>query len=117
MTYKIDIQKVSENYFEDRLNDALNEIKNTLQIKAKEYVRNGDRLHNFNVGSQKSGKTREEIIASFRLKHEISIDDMRNDVAKGTLPSKELVEEKFGDVINYFILEKISILHKIDTQE
>lgn len=109
--------KMSENYFEDRLKDVLEQIQDTLAIKAKEYVRNGDRMHNFNVGSQKSGKTREEVIADFRLKHEISIDDMRQDIKRSDLPSKELVEEKFGDVINYYILEKLSILHKIDCNE
>jgi len=109
-------KNVSEGYFEDRLEDILTQIGEILGIKAKEYVRNGDRLHNFNVGSQKTGQTREQVIANFRLKHEISIDDMRNDIANGNLPTKELVEEKFGDVINYFILEKISILHKIDSK-
>lgn len=110
------ILKMSEEYFTDRLNDVLEQIQQTLDVKAREYVRNEDRLHNFNSGALKTGKIREQIIADFRLKHEISIDDMRNDINNGNLPTKELVEEKFGDVINYYILEKLSILHKIDNK-
>ena len=109
--------KMTEGYFEDRLEDALNQARQTLGVKAKEYVRNGDRMHNFNRGAEKKGTIREHIIADFRLKHEISVDDMRNDIAEGQLPSKELVEEKFGDIINYYLLEKISVLHKIDNHE
>lgn len=105
---------MKESYFNDRLEDALDQTRQTLGIKAKEYVRNDDRMHNFNAGALKTRKIREEVIANFRLKHEISVDDIRNDLSEGILPSKELVEEKFGDIINYFLLEKISILHKID---
>ena len=42
---------------------------------------------------------------------------MRNDLTKGKLPSKALVNEKFGDAINYLILEKASILDKINQFE
>jgi hypothetical protein len=107
-------KKMSETYFTSRLAEATNHIHITLEEKAREYVRNGDRMHNFNVGAKKKDITREQVIDNMRLKHEISIDDMRQDIAEGRLPTKELVEEKFGDIINYFVLEKISILHKID---
>jgi hypothetical protein len=95
------------------IEERIEAIKKSLLIKAKEYVRNSDRMHNFNAGSQKTGKTREECLAGFRLKHEISVDDMRNDIKLGIFPSQETVKEKFGDIINYFILEEMSILHKI----
>jgi DNA-binding phage protein len=98
---------------EQLLQNRLEAIKQSLVIKAKEYVRNNDRMHNFNVAAQKTGKTREECLAGFRLKHEVSVDDIRNDINKGILPSQEIVKEKFGDIINYYILEEMSILHKI----
>lgn len=107
-------EKMSEEFFQDELNIVLDTIKESLEIKAKEYVRNADRMHNFNSGVKKSDKTREEVIRDFRLKHEISIDDMRNDIKNGEFPSRALLEEKFKDVINYFILEKLSIAHKIE---
>lgn len=92
----------------------IEKTSNTLLIKAKEYVRNEDRLHNFNAGSLKEGKIRERVLRGMRLKHDISVDDMLNDIEKEQLPSKELVMEKFGDIINYNILEMMSILHRID---
>jgi hypothetical protein len=107
-------KKMSEDYFVRSLDETLSSIVTSLEIKAKEYVRNNDRMHNFNRGAIKKNITREQVIDNMRLKHEISIDDMRQDIAEDKLPTKELVEEKFGDIINYFILEKISILHKID---
>lgn len=107
-------EKMSEEFFQDELNIVLDAIKESLEIKAKEYVRNGDRMHNFNSGVKKSDKSREEVIRDFRFKHEISIDDMRNDIKNDELPSRALLEEKFKDVINYFILEKLSIAHKIE---
>lgn len=110
-------KKMSESYFVAVLKETLCQIEETLEVKAKEYVRNNDRMHNFNRGAIKKGITREQVIDNIRLKHEISIDDMRQDIAENKLPTEELVEEKFGDIINYFILEKLSILHKIDTKD
>lgn len=31
---------------------------------------------------------------------------MLDDIDKGKLPSEDLVNEKFGDIINYFILQE-----------
>lgn len=95
------------------LNERLQLIKETLGQKAKEYARNEDRMHNFNKAAEKSGKTREECLDGFRLKHVISVDDMRQDIKNGKLPTLAQVREKFGDIINYYILEEMSITHRI----
>lgn len=100
--------KVSEEVFQVLLNDRLEKIKNTLAIKAKEYVRDEDRLHNFNVGANVTGQSREEILHGFLLKHLISYFDMINDIKKGNYPSDSYLQEKIGDIINYFILFEIS---------
>lgn len=101
--------KSADNY----IRDIVDHCKHTLTVKAKEYVRNDDRMHNFNKASLKKNISREQAIDGMRLKHEISIDDIREDVSKGNLPSKELLLEKFGDIINYYILEYMSIRQKI----
>ena len=88
--------------------------KNILKVKAKEYVRNGDRMHNFNKASIKNQEIRERTLAGMRLKHEVSIDDMIDDIELGLTPDEPVVNEKFGDRLNYDILEEISILHRID---
>lgn len=94
--------------------NIIDRTKHTLGVKAKEYVRNDDRMHNFNVGATKSNTIRERVIESFRLKHEISRDDLINDLEKGIIPTIEYVSEKYGDIINYFILEEMSITAKIN---
>lgn len=91
--------------FEKLLENRLESIRYVLGVKAKEYVREGNRLHNFDRGSKISGKTREEVLWNgFALKHLVSVFDLIDDVTKGNIPSKELVDEKIGDLINYLIL-------------
>jgi hypothetical protein len=96
------------------IEDAVLHIHNTLAVKGKEYTRNDDRMHNFNVAARMRGITREQAIDGMRLKHETSVCDIRNDLATGIIPSVELVKEKFGDTINYYLLELMSVLHKIE---
>ena len=102
-----------EDEFEKVVEDTLNDIRSILILKGKEYRRNNDPLHNFNVGSKRTGLSREKVIDGFLLKHEISINDMTNDLDSGILPKKETIEEKFNDNIIYLILKKASILSRI----
>jgi hypothetical protein len=104
---------MKKEFFKLVLDKTLNSTIETLGVKAMEYIRNDNAMHNFDVGARKTGQIRERVIYGFALKHHISIDDIRDDLEKGILPSEELIEEKFGDAINYLILEKASILHKI----
>ena len=99
--------------FEEILKGRLDKIEKTLLIKAKEYVRNGDRLHNFNVGAAITGTSRERVLDGFLTKHYISYRDILNDIDEGKLPTEEYVDEKIGDIINYFILLEASIKNKI----
>ncbi len=107
---------MKKEFFKDVLDQTIQNIKQTLGIKAMEYVRNDNAMHNFDVGARITGQTREKVLYGFALKHHISIDDIRNDLDKGKLPTIDMVNEKFGDAINYLILEKASILHKINQQ-
>lgn len=105
--------RLSNELADQLVEERIEAIKHSLSVKAKEYVRNDDRMHNFNIASQKSGQTREKCLAGFRLKHEVSVEDIRNDIELGKLPTEEVVREKYGDIINYYILEEMSIIHKI----
>lgn len=97
--------KLSEEQFQIYLKQRLDKIKEILEIKAKEYVRNEDRLHNFNVAAKMSNQTRESILWNgFALKHLVSLNDIINDLEKGKTNPINLVEEKIGDLINYLIL-------------
>ena len=106
---------MTENRFEQIVDETLNQIQNILIVKSKEYQRNNDPFHNFNEGSKRTGLIREKVLDGMLLKHEISIADMTNDLVKNILPKIETVEEKFGDNLIYLILKKASIIDKIET--
>ena len=107
---------MTETEFDKEVDIACDNIKTVLSIKAKEYRRNNNPLEFFDHGVIKTNNrlSREEVIYGFALKHTLSIDDIRNDIKDGNLPSRDLLDEKFGDAINYLILEKMSIIDKIE---
>ena len=108
---------MTEERFEQIVDETLNQIREVLVVKSKEYKRNNNIFHNFEEGSKRSGLIREKVLDGFLLKHEISIADMTNDLEKGILPKIETVEEKFGDNLIYLILKKASIIDKIEQYE
>ena len=108
---------MTENRFEQVVDETLNQIKEVLVTKAKEYRRNNNVFHNFEEGSKRSGLIREKVLDGMLLKHEISIADMTNDLEKGILPKIETVNEKFGDNLIYLILKKASIIDKIENEK
>ena len=108
---------MTEERFEQIVDETLNQIKETLIVKGKEYRRNNNPFHNFEEGSKRSGLIREKVLDGMLLKHEISIADITNDLAEGILPKIETIEEKFGDNLIYLILKKASIIDKIEQYE
>jgi len=101
-------KRVLEEFFNKVLNSRLEKTKFILGVKAKEYVRNGDRLHNFNVAATTNKESREKALWGMATKHLVSVMDMINDTEEGKMPSDELVDEKIGDLINYLILLEVS---------
>ena len=104
---------MTEEQFNKVIEDTLDEIRETLVVKSKEYRRNNNPFHNFEEGSRKSGLSREKVLDGMLLKHEISIADMTNDLDKGIIPKIETVNEKFGDNIIYLLLKKAMIVDRI----
>lgn len=99
-----------EQFFEQVVAETLEDVANTLIKKAKEYRREKNPFHNFEKGSIKSGIIREKVLDGFLLKHLISVDDLTNDLESGIIPSKEMIEEKFNDIICYYIIKKAMFL-------
>lgn len=105
---------MTEDRFEQIVDETLNQIKEVLIEKGREYRRQNNPFHNFEEGSKRSGLIREKVLDGFLLKHEISIADMTNDLVEGKLPKIETVNEKFGDNLNYLIIKKASIIDRIE---
>jgi hypothetical protein len=100
---------MTEEEFNALVDRRLDLIREVLITKGKEYRRNNDPLHNFNVASRINNTTREKALWGFALKHYVSFLDMLDDIEKNKLPKREYVEEKIGDLINYLVLCEASI--------
>jgi hypothetical protein len=100
-------KRMSVEEFENLVEERLEKVKALLLSKGDEYARNGDRLHNFHTGARKMDKTPQEVLKGFLLKHEISIEDLIEDHAKGKPVKLAQVEEKIGDAIVYYILLEV----------
>lgn len=100
--------------FEKVLEQRLANITATLLIKGREYSRNDNALHNFEIGARVMNVTRERVLWGFALKHYISIMDILDDLDNSIVPTEAAVDEKFGDLINYLILCEASLKNKIN---
>lgn len=112
--YNLFVEPLSNEEFNKHFDTIIETVIEKVKVKAAEYVRNDDRMHNFNRASIKRNIIRERSLDGMRLKHEVSIEDMLNDIDSGLLPKLETVMEKFGDRLIYDILEQISIMHRIN---
>lgn len=103
---------IEEQNFESVVSTTLEDIKSLLIEKGKEYRRNNDPFHNFNRGAKLTGKSTEEVLQGFLLKHLISVEDIRNDSKMGIFPKIEKIHEKYNDILVYFLIEKAMIIKK-----
>jgi hypothetical protein len=106
-------KNLTEQLFEQNVRNTLREVNTLLVEKGKEYRRNNDPYHNFNVGAQLTGQTREEVLRGFMLKHLISVEDLKNDLKEGKRILASQVEEKYNDILVYLLIEKCSLLDKL----
>ena len=106
---------MTEERFEQVINETLKQLKDILIIKGKEYRRNKDPFHNFNQGAIKSQQHPLKVLDGFLLKHEISISDICDDIIYyNRLPKIETIEEKFGDNLTYLLIKKALLIDKIE---
>ena len=93
-------------------------IQKTLDFKGKEYSTTDDKLHNFNKAARMSNQSREKALKGMLLKHEVSISDIIDRTETYDFPSREVIDEKIGDIINYYILLEACLVERIkDTDE
>lgn len=99
-----------EETFEREIKETLAELEVLLLQKGLEYRRNNNPYHNFETGARLTGKHRTEILEGFLLKHLISVSDLKNDLKEAVYPSRRIVNEKYNDILLYFLIEKAMML-------
>lgn len=103
--------------FEEILNSRIEKIKETLLVKAKEYARNDDMLHNFRKSARRLNTNMADVLwRGFCEKHLVSLDDIILDLSNGIFPSKDKIDEKLGDVIVYSLLLEAVFIEMIETE-
>jgi len=100
--------------FQDFIKGRLNYIENTLITKGKEYT-DVNWLDNFEEackfkGLEINSENLIKVLDGYRLKHQISINKLQKDIANGKSVSVDLINEKYGDLMNYNLLEQAIIL-------
>jgi len=101
--------------FNKELDLTLHQLKILLDSKGSEYVVEGkSRFHNFERASSLQGVPREQIMLNYSMKHFISILDTVENI-RTDLPDKEVIVEKFNDMIAYLIIIKMSLLNRNDS--
>lgn len=96
--------------FSKYLEQRLQRITDTLDKKAEEYAYIDNVFVNFEDGANITGDCREKVMFNYMLKHLVSVIHIVNDADTYTYPTKEVIKEKFGDLINYLILIEASLL-------
>jgi hypothetical protein len=85
--------------------ETLNSLSQLIIIKGKEYRRNNDPYHNFKEGAKLQNVRPMTVLNGFRLKHEISVNDIFTDYRNKKPVSLEQVNEKFNDILVYTLIE------------
>jgi hypothetical protein len=96
--------------FDMLLRERINKIITVLSSKASEYATSKDRLHNFKTAASEFGGTPEKACLGYMLKHWMSVRDM---VVGERTVTKEMIDEKIGDAINYLILLEAILTEKL----
>ena len=98
--------------------DALMHLMETLKQKGKEYSKEYNAFANFENGVGVSMcDTRDGVLWHYMVKHIISIRDIVTDLEIGGETrghyTKEYVDEKIGDNINYLLLLRAMLLERL----
>jgi hypothetical protein len=92
--------------FEKVLERRLEITKKTLGSKGKEYASDKDRLHNFYAAGRLRLSHPCESLQGMMDKHLVSYFDIIEKAKNGTQVNRSVIDEKIGDIINYFILQE-----------
>lgn len=108
---------MTQQYFAVLLAERIAKTNTTLALKGGEYAPGNDRLHNFKVAARIDDQQPEQALWGMAKKHLVSIMDLIDLCGRNLTPSRALVNEKFGDMINYLILLEAMMIERIDKHE
>lgn len=103
--------------FEKLCKALLDESQNTLFWKSQEYATDTDRLANFRQPSSMMEASPAEVCLMYQMKHIASIAKIAKESSKGVLPTRELLQEKCKDTINYTLLFYAAMIEMIEHEE
>ena len=92
--------------FDSVVDHRIQRIRDTLITKGNEYQNGSDDVfHNFKVAGRMRGISPEQALDGMLLKHLVSMQDIVGNTTYCTYkPDLNLVNEKIGDIINYYLL-------------
>jgi hypothetical protein len=92
------------------ITDSLNKILKLFNEKNNEYGKTDEAFSVFNRIAEKYKCSPYHALTMLRAKHEISIEEIADNIQSNSLVySQEKIEEKYNDIIVYYLLEKIMI--------
>lgn len=117
---------MNQKEFKKLLDRRIELTKNVLDAKNKEYASDNDKLHNFKRAADMLQCSPEKALVGMWTKHIISILDIIDNLdykcktekqcfpAFNTDAFMEMIDEKFGDAINYLILLEALVRERYD---
>ncbi len=96
--------------FNNIVSNRLEQCRNTLTTKNKEYSSDVCRLHNFKTAARIDNETPEQALWGMYKKHLVSVIDLKNAPDTATL---ELIHEKITDTVNYMLLLEGLLVERI----
>lgn len=103
--------------FEECIQHRIKGIREVLLAKATEYATENNRFHNFDVAARILNTTPEQALQCMMLKHIVSVFDLVESAGTNSdLLTKQIIDEKIGDTINYLILLEGLLLRRIESE-
>lgn len=90
--------------FEEVVEKRFEKLRKVLLIKAREYAKSKNRMHNFYRAAGLLGGQAVAALRGMWVKHVVSINDIVDDINAGVPVKRSLVEEKLTDNIAYLLL-------------
>lgn len=102
--------------FEVVFNTQVDICRRTLIQKNEDYARGGDKLSNFKSAAGLQRCTPEKALQGMMAKHQVSINDLIDDLDRGIFHPMPVWNEKIQDALNYLFLLKALLLERASKQ-